>query len=95
MNELSIIGIAFRARKAVSGEDLVLDAIRKKKAKIVFLASDAGINTTKRITDKCAFYNVLLNNSFSCEQLSKAVGQTNRMVIAITNEGLKNSILKK
>ena len=34
---LNLLGLATRANLLVSGEDIVIDAIQKKKAKIVFL----------------------------------------------------------
>lgn len=83
---LGHIGLATRARKITSGEDMVLDSIRSNRAKIVFLASDAGINTTKRITDKCAFYNVMLVKDLSSDEITIAVGKENRKVIAIIDQ---------
>ncbi len=83
---LGHIGLAARARKITSGEDQVLDGIRSHRAKIVFLASDAGVNTTKRITDKSAFYNVMLITEFSTDEITNAIGKTNRKVIAVTDQ---------
>jgi len=83
---LGHIGLAARARKLTSGEDQVLDSIRSKRAKIVFLASDAGINTTKRITDKCAYYQIMLINDLSSDDITKAIGKENRKVIAIIDQ---------
>ncbi len=83
---LGHIGLATRARKVSSGEDQVLDSIRSHRAKIVFLASDAGVNTTKRITDKCAFYNVMLVTELSTDEITNAIGKENRKVIAITDQ---------
>ncbi|WP_179193713.1 ribosomal L7Ae/L30e/S12e/Gadd45 family protein, partial [Bacillus sp. S1-R5C1-FB] len=48
----SFLGLAHRARKIISGEELVLKAVRSGKAKLVLLSEDASVNTTKRITDK-------------------------------------------
>lgn len=83
---LGYLGLAARARKIVSGEEQVLAAIRNQSAKIVFLANDSGINTTKRITDKSSFYHIELITVFSGNELSKAIGKENRKVIAITEE---------
>jgi len=82
---LGHIGLAMRARNITSGEEMVLDAIRKKRAFVVFLASDAGPNTTKRITDKSTFYNVTLITAFTSDELSTAIGKDNRKVLAITD----------
>ena len=54
---LNLLGLAFRAKKVVSGEDFCVEGIRKGEIKYLFLASDAGINTTKKITDKAKYYN--------------------------------------
>jgi len=84
---LQMLGLCQRARKLVSGETFVLEKIKTKQAKIVFLASDAGINTTKRTKDKCEFYQVELIDSFNTDELSKAIGKNNRKVIAIIDRG--------
>ena len=52
---LNLLGIARRARQLQSGEEIVLKNIQTKKAKFVFLASDAGKASAKKITDKCKF----------------------------------------
>lgn len=82
---LSLLGLAFKASKLVTGEEMSLVRIKSKKAYLVFLASNAGPNTTKRVTDKCAFYNITLLNLFTSDEISNAIGKDNRMVIAITD----------
>lgn len=52
---------------------------------MVFLANDAGVNTTKRITDKSTFYKVDLILDFTSEELSSAIGKNNRKVIAVVH----------
>ena len=46
---LTLIGFAYKSRKMVSGEGITLEAIKKNKVKLVFLASDASENTRKRM----------------------------------------------
>ena len=53
----SLIGLAMRARKVVSGEEL-LEAIRKRRVSLVIVSEDASENTKKRYSDKCSFYGV-------------------------------------
>ena len=89
---LKLLGLAFIAKKVVSGEDFCLDGIRKGQIKYLFLASDAGVNTTKRITDKAAFYNVVLDTRFTSSELSSAIGKNNRMVVGITDAGFAKKI---
>ncbi|XFA99703.1 L7Ae/L30e/S12e/Gadd45 family ribosomal protein [Candidatus Izemoplasma sp. B36] len=92
---LQNLGLCKKANKIVSGEEQVLEAIKTNKARIVFLASDAGKNTTKRITDKSTFYNVLLNSSFSTEDLNKAIGSQNRKVISIIDKNFAKMIISQ
>jgi ribosomal protein L7Ae-like RNA K-turn-binding protein len=92
---LKTIGIAYKANKLISGEEFVVDAIRKQKVSLVFLANDAGKNTTKRITDKCKYYNVEIIKDFSSDEISSAIGKSGRMVVGITNKELARSIKEK
>lgn len=45
---LQLLGLAARARKVVSGEELVVKEIRNNNAKLVILASDASNNSSKK-----------------------------------------------
>lgn len=89
----NLIGLAMRARKIVSGEELI-DAIRKHKVSLVIVCDDASDNTKKRYSDKCKFYNIDLIYVDSSIRLNKAIGKVNRMAIGIQDEGFKNSIMK-
>lgn len=46
---MSLLGLANRARKIISGEELAVKEIRNGKAKLVLLAADASTNTTKKL----------------------------------------------
>ena len=48
---LTLIGFAKKCGKAFSGEEITLEKIKSKKAKIVFIASDASGNTAKRFSE--------------------------------------------
>lgn len=90
---LKTIGLAYRADKLVSGEEFSLDLIKKERATLVFLANDAGINTTKQIQDKTKFHNISLNQDLSTDELSRAIGKTNRKVICITSKAFAKLLL--
>ncbi|MFA5179340.1 MAG: ribosomal L7Ae/L30e/S12e/Gadd45 family protein [Candidatus Izemoplasmatales bacterium] len=85
---LSTLGLTKKANYVISGEDMVLDAIRKSRARLVFLAADAGPTTIKRISDKALFYCVPLITSLCGDELSQAIGKTNRKVLAVTDAKL-------
>ena len=50
---LSLLGIAQKAGKVVSGGFLCEDAIKSREAVLVILAEDAQKNTVHTITNKC------------------------------------------
>ena len=83
---LNLLGLAQRAGRLISGEELVVDAIRKGQVKLVFLAQDAGPNLTKKITDKSKTYQVEVVTAFSTLELSIAVGKS-RKVLTVTDAG--------
>ena len=90
---LQLLSLVKKANKLITGEEFVTDAIRKNKVFLVFLASDAGVNTTKKINDKTKYYNVPLISSYTSLELSNVIGKK-RMVIGITDLGFATSIKK-
>ncbi|MEW3594645.1 ribosomal L7Ae/L30e/S12e/Gadd45 family protein, partial [Enterococcus entomosocium] len=53
---LNMLGLAMRAGKLVTGEEMTLKEIRNEKTALVIIASDAGKNTQKKIKDKSSYY---------------------------------------
>jgi ribosomal protein L7Ae-like RNA K-turn-binding protein len=86
-NWTSFLGLANRARKCISGEELVIKEIQRKKAKLVLLSEDASENTRKRIQDKCKFYEVDLRSVPSRYELGNAIGKEQRVVVAVNDQG--------
>lgn len=84
---MSRLGLATRAGKLVSGEEVVMKAIRSGDAKLVLLAEDAADNTRKKIQDKCNSYRVPLLVGFTRFELGAAVGKPERVLFAITDRG--------
>ena len=91
---LNNLGLAAAAGQIISGEDKVIEKIRSKQAFLVFLAKDSGNSTSKKIKDKTSFYNIKLNEEFTSEELSHAIGKTNIHVIAVMNRGFANLLEK-
>jgi len=82
---LSSLGMAMRAGKVMTGDEIVEKAIRAGKAKLVIIASDASDNTKKKFSDKCNSYDVKLVFTHNRESLGRAIGKFDRVVIAITD----------
>ncbi|MGT2933905.1 YlxQ-related RNA-binding protein [Streptococcus catagoni] len=87
----NLIGLAQRAGRVISGEELVIKAIQNQKAKLVFLANDAGPNVTKKVRDKSNSYNVEVSTVFNTLELSSALGKP-RKVLAIADAGFSKKM---
>lgn len=90
MNEkqiYSLLGLAARARKIVTGEDLAVDAIRSGKAKLVILSADASDNTRSKISDKSAYYGIPVHEFGTRYELGHAIGKEARVTLAIMDSG--------
>ncbi|MGT2803020.1 YlxQ-related RNA-binding protein [Streptococcus henryi] len=87
----NMIGLAQRAGKVISGEELVVKAIQTGKAQLIFLANDAGPNVTKKITDKSNYYKVEVSTVFNALELSAALGKP-RKVVAVADAGFSKKM---
>lgn len=88
----SLLGLANRARKVISGEELVVNEIRKSRAKLVILSNDASNNTAKKIKDKCGSYSVPLCIANDRYSLGQSIGKTERVVVAVLDEGFSTKL---
>lgn len=89
---LSLLGLANRAGKIVTGEEQVLKEIRNKKAKLVILAGDASTNTVKKFQDKCQSYDVPLKTVADRNTLGHSIGKLERVVIAVLDGGFADKL---
>ena len=92
---ISLLGIAMKSGNVVSGEYQVLEAVRKKKARLVLVSEDASENTKKLFSDKCAFYKVPVTQYGTKEDLGRAIGKDLRSSLAVCEEGLAAAIRKQ
>ena len=92
---LSLLGLAAKAGKLVTGGFSVEEAVKSRKAHLLILADDAQHNTVKKFTDKCRSHNVPLRFYGSREQLGGALGKESRACVAVTDRGFAQSLLKK
>lgn len=90
---VSLLGLANRARKTISGEELTLKEIRNGKAKLILLSADASFNTAKKITDKCQSYGVPVKIVKSREMLGQAIGKDTRVVVAVLDAGFAKKLM--
>lgn len=92
---LSMIGLAMKAGKLVSGEYMTDKMIKTGKAYLVVVAEDASENTKKEFSDACSYYRVPIVVYGTKESLAHALGKQIRASLAITDEGFANEIMKR
>ncbi|WP_042456404.1 YlxQ family RNA-binding protein [Neobacillus dielmonensis] len=90
---MSFLGLANRARKIISGEELTVKQIRSGNAKLVLLSADASQNTTKKITDKCNSYSVPIKLVENRYLLGQAIGKEARVVVAVLDDGFAKKLV--
>ncbi len=62
-------------------------AMKGGKVHLVFLASDTAVHTDKKVRALASALDVPLIDQYSREEISHAVGRTNRTVLGVTDEG--------
>lgn len=92
---LSMLGLAEKARKVVSGEFSVEKAIKTGMAWLVIVSTDASDNTKKSFSNMCEFYQCDLCFYGTKEELGNAIGKQFRASVAITDENLANAVKKQ
>ncbi len=92
---LSMIGLAMKAGKLVSGEYMTEKTVKTGKAYLVIIAEDASANTKKDFSDSCSYYQVPIVIYGTKEDLGHAMGKQIRASLAITDEGFAKEIMKK
>ncbi len=90
---MSLLGLANRARKIISGEELTVKEIRSGKAKLVLLSKDASANTHKKITDKCKSYEVPYRMVDDRYLLGQSIGKEARVVVAVLEDGFARKLM--
>lgn len=88
----SLLGLAMRAGKLVSGDDTTLMELKKGYIKLVIIADDASKNTQKLFKDKSSFRNVKYVNFSTKLQLGLAIGKAPRAVLGIKDSGFANKL---
>ncbi len=91
----SMIGLAEKAGNVVSGEFSTEKAVKRGKACLVILASDASGNTRKHFSDMCAYRNIGLCVYGNKEELGHAIGKEMRANLAVTDKGFADAIRKR
>ncbi|MFI3209247.1 MAG: ribosomal L7Ae/L30e/S12e/Gadd45 family protein [Eubacteriales bacterium] len=91
---LSLIGLATKAGKVVSGEFATEKEIKTGRAWMAIIADDASDNTKKKFRNMCEFYEVPFYTYGTKDILGHAMGKEFRASLAIMDEGFAKGIRK-
>ena len=89
---LSMLGIAAKAGKIVSGEFATENAVKSANAYLVVIATDASAN---KFRDMTSFYEVPIIAYGTKETLGGCIGKDYRSSLAVTDEKLAEAVKKK
>lgn len=92
---LSMLGIAAKAGKIVSGEFATENTVKSYKAFLVVIAEDASENTRKKFQDMTDFYEVTCITYGTKDSLGNCIGKDYRSSLALTDEKLAEAVLAK
>ena len=91
---LSLVGLATRARKVVSGEFSTEKSVKSGKSHLVIVSEEASDNTKKKFTNMCTYYKVPYFEFGNKEELGHILGKQMRASLAVIDENFSNALLK-
>ena len=91
----SMLGLATKAGKIVSGEFMTEKAVKSGSAWLVIVSEEASDNTKKMFTNMCRFYQVPLHIFGTKEDLGSSMGKEFRASAAIIDPGFAKAIQEK
>ncbi|WLR43505.1 YlxQ family RNA-binding protein [Bacillus carboniphilus] len=89
---MSLLGLAYRANKVISGEELVIQQVRNGRAHLVLLSNDASQNTRKKVLNKCAYYQIPVRFVENRLELGQAIGKEARVTVGILDSGFASKL---
>ncbi len=92
---LSLLGLARKAGRLVSGEFMTEKALTDGKSFLVIVAKNASDNTKKHFNDMCNYRKVPIYEYSTKENIGKILGCAVRASVAVTDEGFAKSIIEK
>lgn len=92
---LGLIGLAARARRVAFGADSVESEIIKRKVKVLIISKEASNRTKEKFLKLKDEYNVEAIEFGKIDELSKAIGKSNKAVIGVLDLSMAKEIIKK
>lgn len=91
---LSLLSLSKKAGKIRSGEFQTEEAIKKRKAYLVIVASDASDNTSKHFSDMASYRHIPFRICSDSGSLGHAIGFGSRMSVAVTDAGFSKKLIE-
>ena len=91
----SMLGIATKAGKIVSGEFMTEKAVKSGTTCLVIVSEEASDNTKKMFTNMCRFYKVPLHIFGTKIELGASMGKEFRASAAVIDPGFAKAIQEK
>lgn len=92
---LSLVGLATKAGKTVSGEFSTEKSVKSGKSWLVIVADDSSENTKKKFRNMCEFYDVPVYFLSDKETVGRAMGKEFRASLSIQDENFAKAILNE
>ncbi len=92
---LGMIGLAKRAGKIQTGEDICARAVRGGYSRLIIIACDASENTKKSMTNTCKYYKVKYIEAATKSELGHYTGADCRAVVSINDDNFAKAILDR
>ena len=91
---LSMISLATKAGKTVSGEFCTEKEVKTGRAALVIVAGDASENTKKKFRNMCDYYHVPIYFYEDKDTMGHAMGKEFRASLAVLDEGVAKGIMR-
>ena len=91
---IGLIGLATKARNISYGADSVEIQVKKKKVYLIIVAQDASDRTKEKFKNISEKYKIPLIIVGKIEELSKAIGKSNKAILGVENLNLSKEIQK-
>ncbi len=88
----ALLGLARRAGKLAAGDQMAREAVQRRRAAVVVVATDAGQSTKDRFQRLCGQSKVQCLQYGTKAELGNAVGQTEKAVVAVTDQHFAKGI---
>ena len=89
-----LLGLARRAGKISFGTEACMQDIQKNKIKVLIIATDAAERTKMSFNKICKSKKIPIFEILNIEEISNAIGQSNKAVIGIKDVNFSNEIIK-